>query len=116
MLVGYALGCFTSGYYLVRWRTGEDIRWLGSGSVGATNVGRVLGRPGFFLTVLCDFFKGLFAVWLAEYFRLNPTGAVLTLAAVAIGHISSPQPCPPAGTGGAPSLRALLTSEYSSAF
>ena len=87
MLVGYALGCFTSGYYLVRWRTGEDIRWLGSGSVGATNVGRVLGRPGFFLTVLCDFFKGLFAVWLAEYFGLNPTGAVLTLVAVAISPV-----------------------------
>src|SRR5256886_13136692 len=87
MLLGYALGCFTSGYYLVRWRTGDDIRWLGSGSVGATNVGRVLGRPGFLLTVLCDFFKGLFAVWLARYFQLNPTGTVLTMVAVAIGHI-----------------------------
>src|SRR5438876_12400826 len=87
MLLGYALGCFTSGYYLVRWRTGDDIRWLGSGSVGATNVGRVLGRPGFFLTVLCDFFKGVFAVWLARYFQLNPTGTVLTMVAVAIGHI-----------------------------
>src|SRR5205809_904104 len=48
MLLGYALGCFTSGYYLVRWRTGDDIRWLGSGSVGATNVGRILGRPAGF--------------------------------------------------------------------
>ena len=38
MLLGYALGCFTSGYYLVRWRTGDDIRWLGSGSVGAPTV------------------------------------------------------------------------------
>jgi len=116
MLVGYALGCFTSGYYLVRWRTGEDIRWLGSGSVGATNVGRVLGRPGFFLTVLCDFFKGLFAVWLAEYFGLNPTGAVLTLVAVAIGHIWPAQLWFHGGKGVATSLGALLMFDYSIAF
>src|SRR4030095_2596013 len=28
----YCLGCFTSGYYWVRWRTGQDVRQLGSGS------------------------------------------------------------------------------------
>jgi len=39
----YLLGCCTTGYYLVRWRTGQDIRQLGSGSVGARNVSRVLG-------------------------------------------------------------------------
>ena len=87
MLAGYALGCFTSGYYLVRWRTGHDIRMLGSGSVGATNVSRVLGLSGFFLTVLCDFGKGMLAVWLAEYFRINPTATVLTMLAVTTGHV-----------------------------
>ena len=113
MLLGYALGCFTSGYYLVRWRTGDDIRWLGSGSVGATNVGRVLGRPGFFLTVLCDFFKGLFAVWLARYFQLNPTSTVLTMVAVAIGHIWPAQLWFHGGRGVATSLGALLMFDYS---
>src|SRR2546422_10075017 len=116
MLLGYALGCFTSGYYLVRWRTGDDIRWLGSGSVGATNVGRVLGRPGFFLTVLCDFFKGLFAVWLARYFQLNPTSTVLTMVAVAIGHIWPAQLWFHGGKGVATSLGALLMFDYSIAF
>ena len=116
MLLGYVLGCFTSGYYLVRWRTGEDIRWLGSGSVGATNVGRVLGKPGFFLTVLCDFFKGLFAVWLAQYFRLDPTGAALTMVAVAIGHIWPAQLWFRGGKGVATSLGALLMFDYSIAF
>jgi len=113
MLLGYALGCFTSGYYLVRWRTGDDIRWLGSGSVGATNVGRVLGRPGLFLTVLCDFFKGVFAVWLARYFQLNPTGTVLTMVAVAIGHIWPAQLWFHGGRGVATSLGALLMFDYS---
>jgi len=112
MLVGYALGCFASGYYLVRWRTGEDIRLLGSGSVGATNVGRVLGKPGFFLTVLCDFCKGLLAVWLAHYFRLDATGTALTMVAVTVGHIWPAQLWFHGGKGVATSLGAVLMFDH----
>src|SRR5262249_21199289 len=82
ILADYVLGCFTSGYYLVRGRTGEDIRLLGSGSVGATNVSRVLGLPGFCLTVSCDLAKGMLAVWLADFFRINPTATMLTMLTV----------------------------------
>jgi len=112
ILLGYALGCFTSGYYLVRWWTGDDLRLLGSGSVGATNVGRVLGAPGFFLTVLCDFCKGLLAAWLAQYFRLNPTGAVLTMIAVTLGHVWPVQLWFHGGKGVATSLGAVLMFDY----
>ena len=58
----YALGCFSTGYYLVRKRTGKDIRELGSGSTGARNAGRVLGRNGFLLTMAGDLAKGGLAV------------------------------------------------------
>ena len=112
ILAGYALGCFTAGYYLVRWRTGEDIRLLGSGSAGATNVGRVLGRPGFMLTVLLDFSKGVLAVWLAEYFRLKPEPVMLTMLAVAAGHIWPMQLWFRGGRGVATSLGALLMFHY----
>jgi len=112
IMMGYALGCFASGYYLVRWWTGDDIRLIGSGNVGATNVGRVLGWPGFLLTVLCDFSKGLLAVWLAEYFRVNPTGVVLTLLAVAIGHVWPAQLWFHGGKGVATSLGAVLMFDY----
>ena len=112
ILAGYSLGCFTSGYYLVRWRTGDDIRLLGSGSVGATNVSRVLGKPGFVLTVLCDFFKGLLAVWLAEYFRISPTGAVLTMIAVAGGHVWPAQLWFHGGKGVATSLGAVVMFDH----
>ena len=112
ILAGYALGCFTSGYYLVRWRTGEDIRSLGSGSVGATNVSRVLGLPGFCLTVSCDFGKGMLAMWLAEYFRINPTATMLTMLAVTTGHVSPAQLWFRGGKGVATSLGALLMFGY----
>ena len=112
ILAGYALGCFTSGYYLVRWRTGEDIRSLGSGSVGATNVSRVLGLPGFCLTVSCDFGKGMLAMWLAEYFRINPTATMLTMLAVTTGHVWPAQLWFRGGKGVATSLGALLMFGY----
>src|ERR1035441_2499722 len=70
-LAAYALGCFTTGYYLVRWRTGQDVREVGSGSVGARNVGRLLGRQGFLATMLCDFGKGMLAVWGARRFTTD---------------------------------------------
>src|SRR6185503_13744992 len=108
----YALGCFTSGYYLVRWRTGEDIRLLGSGSVGATNVSRVLGLPGFCLTVSCDFGKGMLAVWFADYFRSTPTVTMLTMLAVTTGHVWPAQLWFRGGKGVATSLGALLMFSY----
>src|ERR1051326_2140193 len=112
MMMGYGLGCFTSGYYLVRWWTGDDIRLLGSGSVGATNVGRTLGKPGFFLTVTCDFCKGLLAVWLAEYFRVGATGTVLAMIAAAAGHVWPVQLWFRGGKGVATSLGAVLMFDY----
>lgn len=86
-LVGYALGCFTTGYYLVRWRTGQDIRELGSGSTGARNVGRTLGKVGFFLTVLGDFCKGAAAILLTRSIAGNETAVLWALIAVVAGHI-----------------------------
>ena len=74
----YCLGCFTSGYYWVRWRTGEDVRQLGSGSVGARNVGRVLGGSGFIVVLLLDFTKGALAVWLATKLGVVPEAVSYT--------------------------------------
>jgi glycerol-3-phosphate acyltransferase PlsY len=83
----YGLGCFTSGYYLVRWKTGRDIRREGSGSTGGRNVGRVLGKRAFALTAALDFAKGLAAVGLARLLGASPNGELLALLAVVGGHI-----------------------------
>src|SRR5579872_1257598 len=74
---GYLLGCLTVGYYLVRWQTGRDIRQAGSGSVGAKNVGRILGVGGYLITFLADFAKGALAVWLATHYLADERLAAL---------------------------------------
>jgi glycerol-3-phosphate acyltransferase PlsY len=80
----YVLGCFATGYYLVRARTGRDIRNIESGNIGARNVSCVLGKTGFCLTVLGDVAKGILAVWAAQRFTGNDLLAALAmLAAVA---------------------------------
>lgn len=111
-LGAYALGCFTTGYYLVRMWVGQDIRDSGSGNVGAKNVGRVLGKTGFFLTLLGDFGKGAFAIWAARHFTTDPRSVSLAAIAVVAGHIWPAQLCFRGGKGMATSLGALLMLDY----
>lgn len=58
-LASYLLGSVSTAWLLVRWRTGQDLRQVGSGNLGATNASRVLGRRiGVGIYVL-DMLKGL---------------------------------------------------------
>jgi glycerol-3-phosphate acyltransferase PlsY len=108
----YALGCFTTGYYLVRAVKGQDIRNFESRSVGARNVGRLLGRMGFFLTVCGDLGKGVLAVWAAHRFTGDNLLAALALLCVVAGHIWPVQLRFHGGKGVATSLGALLLYDY----
>lgn len=70
-LAAYAVGCLSSGYYLVRILRGTDIRDHGSGSSGARNAGRLLGPWGFAAVSALDALKGIlfmaFArVWIGD--------------------------------------------------
>ena len=111
-LAAYLLGCCTTGYYLVRWRTGQDIRDLGSGSVGGRNVGRVLGWKGFLATMVGDFAKGALAVWAARCFTNDDRLAVLAVPAVVAGHVWPAQLHFRGGKGMAASVGALLVHDY----
>ena len=109
VLIGsYLLGCLATGYYLVRWRTGRDLRRLGSGSTGGTNAGRVLGRPALVLTGIVDIVKGAAAVLAARYFQLDPWAVALAPAAVVAGHVFPIQLGFHGGRGLGPALGALL--------
>lgn len=66
LLAGYLLGSLPSGYLAARWLAGIDIRQAGSGSTGATNVLRVLGKGPALAVFLLDVLKGTAAVLLAK--------------------------------------------------
>jgi glycerol-3-phosphate acyltransferase PlsY len=65
LLLAYFIGAVPFGYLLVRWRTGADVRGLGSGNIGATNVLRTTSRALGIVTLLLDIAKGFLAVWVA---------------------------------------------------
>ena len=93
-LVGaYLIGSIPTGYIIVKLATGQDIRTIGSGSTGATNVKRVMGKKWFFITLLLDAFKGALPVVLATLFasQFKEIGLLPVLAAIAIllGHSKS---------------------------
>ena len=85
--VSYAIGCVNAAYYLLRLRSGADIRVLGSGNAGARNAGRLLGRPTFFLVLLFDAARGVLAVWGAYQLGLGDGGAIAAALAVTAGHV-----------------------------
>ena len=87
LLVGYVVGCLTTGYYLGRLRVGMDIRELGSGSVGARNAGRIMGASGFFFTLLGDFTKGAVVAWAVRHYWDDQRLTGLAVLAVVFGHI-----------------------------
>ncbi len=64
----YLIGSIPTGYIVVKLFTGQDIRTLGSGSTGATNVKRVMGKKWFFIVMILDALKGALPVALTAYF------------------------------------------------
>src|ERR1043166_5537726 len=111
-LFSYLLGCFPPGYSLVRPRLGQDIRELGSRSVGAKNVGRILGWTGFFVTLIGDFGKGAFVMWAAQHFTTDDRLLGLAMLAVVAGHVWPAQLRLHGGKGVATSLGAMVVYDY----
>jgi glycerol-3-phosphate acyltransferase PlsY len=94
LALGYLSGSLPWGLWLGRWFRGVDVRQVGSGNLGATNVFRSLGRGLGIATLVLDMLKGGLPVWivpalpLAESFPGGPDACALAvgLAAVA-GHV-----------------------------
>ncbi len=88
ILLGYALGSIPFGYLLVRARSGGDVRAMGSGNIGATNVARTAGWSIGVATLLLDSAKGFLAVWLAGHFSGGNIRFMMYAGLAAIlGHI-----------------------------
>jgi len=112
VLISYFLGCISIGYLLVRKKAGKDIRNEGSGSVGASNVGRILGKTGFIITFAFDCFKGAAAVGMTRFLGFDSFIVTLSMIAVVVGHIFPIQLRFKGGKGISPSLGALLIYDY----
>jgi glycerol-3-phosphate acyltransferase PlsY len=94
ILVGYVCGSLPFGLWLGRIFRGVDVRTLGSGNLGATNVYRSLGPAVGLATLLLDIAKGALPVWLvpgAPWMQAFPGGhawcAVAVGFAAVAGHV-----------------------------
>jgi glycerol-3-phosphate acyltransferase PlsY len=88
----YLLGAIPWGVVLTRIFTSVDVRKLGSGNIGATNVSRVAGSTLGLLTFIGDLLKGAVPVYLALIFAAENQGAGYSLPAIAslaafFGHL-----------------------------
>ena len=99
MIIAYLLGSINPAIVITRLKTGKDIRTMGSGNAGFTNVLRSVGKGPAIATIACDYLKGIIAVvigwWIfsgltvtnevspAEYVKY---GRYLAGVCVIIGH------------------------------
>src|SRR6202521_5682250 len=85
-ILGYLLGSIPFGLILTRLAGTPDLRSIGSGNIGATNVLRT-GRKGLAAaTLLCDMLKGPFAVLVALRYGGPDAGLAAVLGAF-LGHV-----------------------------
>ena len=87
LILGYLLGSIPSGWLAGRWLKGIDLRELGSGSTGATNVLRQVGKGPALVVFLIDVGKGAAAVLLARAFGQSDWIQVLAGLTALAGHI-----------------------------
>ena len=87
LVLGYLLGSIPTGWLAGRWLKGIDLRALGSGSTGATNVLRQVGKGPALIVFLIDVGKGAAAVLIARALGLGDWIQVLAGLSALAGHI-----------------------------
>ncbi len=112
-LVGYGIGSISSGYLVGKIYRNVDLRTVGSGSTGATNTFRTLGRGAGLLVAVFDILKGALAVIFAQFLFMidndvrHSAEALAAVGAVA-GHCWPPMLQGRGGRGVATGFGALL--------
>jgi glycerol-3-phosphate acyltransferase PlsY len=86
LAIGYLLGSIPFGLLLTRFAGTADLRSIGSGSIGATNVLRTGNKGLAAATLIGDMLKGTVAVLIAGYFG-GPDAAMLAALAAFLGHL-----------------------------
>lgn len=87
LVVGsYLLGSVPFAYLIARLKTGKDIRQMGSGNVGATNVLRTTGKAAGLAALILDTGKGAAVVWLGTRLTGQPVWGAIAAFAAMVGH------------------------------
>ena len=112
-LVGYGIGSISSGYLVGRLYRNVDLRTVGSGSTGATNTFRTLGRGAGLLVAVFDVLKGALAVLFAQLLftvdgDVRHVAEALAAVAAVAGHCWPPLLQGRGGRGVATGFGALL--------
>ena len=86
IILSYLLGAVPFGLLFSKLFSNVDVRTLGSGNIGATNVLRASGKKAAVLTLLADCFKGLIPVMAVQFLFHADALAALAGAAAILGH------------------------------
>ena len=92
LILSYLIGGIPFGFLVVYLVKKADIRGLGSGNIGATNVTRVLGKKWGISVFVLDFLKGFIVPLIVPFFVSNPPTFLFILAIIAVvcGHNWTP--------------------------
>jgi acyl phosphate:glycerol-3-phosphate acyltransferase len=85
----YLCGSIPTGVLIAR-RLGVEVRKVGSGNIGATNVARSAGKKAGLLTLCGDAAKGVIPVLLVRFLDLGEITLAATAVAALLGHLFSP--------------------------
>ena len=86
ILLSYLIGAVPFGLFFSRLFSDVDVRSVGSGNIGATNVLRAAGKKAAVLTLLMDTMKGLIPVLIVKFVFQDDAITVLSGAAAILGH------------------------------
>ena len=86
ILGAYLLGSVPAAYLVAKWSRGIDLRQYGSGNVGASNILTVVSKWWSIPVTIFDLFKGMLAIYVAQWIGLGITQQVTVGIAAIIGH------------------------------
>ena len=86
LFFSYILGSLPFGLWIAWKVKGVDIRTVGSGNIGSTNVGRICGPKAGALVLIMDAMKGLLPPLVGMYLKLNSVWIIFPALAAIIGH------------------------------
>ena len=90
VLLAFLLGSIPTAYLMGRWRRGIDIRGVGSGNPGATNIGREVGIVPGILVLAIDAVKGAVAILVGQWLGVPATALYFAALAAVVGHNFTP--------------------------